>query len=69
MSERSLSVRVARIFNLLLASLRNEKGDFELFKKHLNIFLSSMPDQPTTPGLARGTATNSLLDQLPIFYN
>ena len=67
--ERSLSVRGAKIFNLLPASLRNEEGDFDLFKNHLDIFLSGVPDQPTTPGLARAAATNSLLDQLPIFYN
>ena len=67
--ERSLSVRGAKIFNLLPASLRNEEGDFDLFKNHLDIFLSGVPDQPTTAGLARAAATNSLLDQLPIFYN
>ena len=61
--ERSLSVRGARIFNLLPASLRNEVGDFGLFKNHLDIFL------PTTAGLARGAGTNSLLDKLPILYN
>ena len=62
-SERSLSVRGARIFNLLPASLRNEVGDFGRFKNHLDIFL------PTTAGLARGAGTNSLLDKLPILYN
>ena len=67
--ERSLSVRGARIFNLLPASLRSEEGDFDLFKNHLDIFLSGVPDQPTMPGLARAAATNSLLDQFPIFYN
>ena len=67
--ERSPSVRGARIFNLLPTSICNEEGDFELFKNHLDIFLSEVPDQPTTPGLARGVATNSLLDQVPIFYN
>ena len=67
--ERFLSVRGARIFNLLPASLRNEEGDFKLFKYHLDIFLFGVPDQPTTPGLARGAATNSLLDQLPILNN
>ena len=65
--ERSLAVRGARIFNLLPASLRNEDGNFELFKNHLDIFLSGVPDQPTMPGLARAAPTNSLLDQLPIF--
>ena len=64
--ERSLAVRGARIFNLLPASLRSETGDFALFKNHLDIFLSTVPDQPTMPGLARAAASNSLLDQLPL---
>ena len=67
--ERSLAVKGARIFNLLPASLRNEEGDFDLFKNHLDIFLSGVPDQPTMPGLVRAAVTNSLLDQLPIFFN
>ena len=67
--ERSLSVRGARIFTLLPASLHNEAGDFDLIKNHLDIFLSGVSDQPSMPGLARAAATNSLLDQLPIFFN
>ena len=36
----SLGVHGARLFNLLLAKLRNESsGDFDLFKHHLDIFL------------------------------
>ena len=62
--ERCLSVRGARIFNMLPASLRNETGSFELFKNHLDAYLSGVPDQPTVPGLARAAASNSLLDQL-----
>ena len=64
--ECSLGVRGARLFNLLPASLRNETGNFIKFKKHLDIFLSGVPDQPTVPGLARAAASNSLLDQLPL---
>ena len=37
-------------------------GDFALFKNHLDIFLDSVPDQPTTSGLARAAMTNSLID-------
>ena len=29
-------------------------------------FLGNIPDQPTTPGLVRAAATNSLLDQVPL---
>ena len=50
--ERSLGVHGARLFNLLPPNLRNENsGDFLLFKNHLDIFLSGIPDQPTTRGL------------------
>ena len=65
--ERSLEVHGARLFNVLPIHLRNENsGDFALFKNHLDIFLSMVPDQPTTPGLPRAAVTNSLLDQVPL---
>ena len=48
---------------MLPASLRSETGSFDLFKNHLDVFLSGVPDQPTMPGLARAAASNSLLDQ------
>ena len=65
--ERSLGVHGARIFNLLPQNLRNENsGDFELFKNNLDIFLASIPDQPTTQGLGRAALSNSLLDQVPL---
>ena len=68
--ERSLGVHGAHLFNLLPVKLRNENsGDFALFKNHLDIFLSVIPDQPTTPGLARAAGTNSLLDQVPLVQN
>ena len=65
--ERSLGVYGARLFNIPPKTLRNENsGDFALFKNHLDIFLSTVPDQPTIPGLSRAAATNSLLDQVPL---
>ena len=65
--EKSLSVHGAHLFNMLPKSLRNENSaDFPLFKNHLDIFLANIPDQPTTPGLGRAAATNSLLDQVPL---
>ena len=64
--ERSLGVHGARLFNVLPVHLRNENsGDFPLFKNHLDIFLSTVPDQPTTPGLVRAAVSNSLLEQVP----
>ena len=68
--ERSLGVRGAQIFNLLPENLRSENsGDIDLFKNHLDILLESIPDQPTVTGLGRSAETNSLLHQLPMFYN
>ena len=61
------SVHGAKIFNLLPVNLINENsGDFALFKNHLKIFLTRIPDQPTTAGLARAAESNSLLDQVPL---
>ena len=65
--EQSLSYHGVRLFNLLPVWLRNENcGDFDLFKNHLDIFLSQIPDQPTVSGLVRAAQTNSLLDQVPL---
>ena len=67
--ERTLGVRGARMFNLLPEKLRSMNSDhIEVFKNHLDVFLSSIPDQPTMTGLGRSADTNSLLDQLPQFY-
>ena len=67
--ESSLGLHGARLFNILPVHLRNEdSGDFDLFKNHLDIFLSMVPDQPTAPGLVRSAGTNSLLDQVPLLH-
>ena len=66
--ESSLSVKGARIFNLLPVTLRNIDSDkVENFKSELDKFLSLVPDQPTIPGHPRAAETNSLLHQIPIF--
>ena len=63
-------VHGAHFFNLLPKRLRNEdSGDFELFKNHLDIFLATVPDQPTIADLARAALSNSLLDQVPLVPN
>ena len=67
--ERSLGVKGAQIFNLLPDSLRGMNTEHvDSFKNHLDVFLDSIPDQPTVTGLGRGADTNSLTDQLPLFY-
>ena len=67
--EASLAVRGVQIFNLLPDTLRSMNSDHvEMFKNHLDVFLSSVPDQPTVTGLGRAASTNSLMHQLPLFY-
>ena len=68
--ERTLAVRGAQIFNLLPEKLRSMNSEHvDLFKNHLDVFLSSIPDQPTVTGLGIAAEINSLLHQLPIFYS
>ena len=68
--EHSLGFRGARIFNLLPEANRTINTEHvDLFKNHLNVFLSSIPDQPTMTRLGRAAETNSLLHQLPMFYS
>ena len=64
--ERSLGVRGAKLFNLLPEHIRNLNTEHvDYFKNHLDVFLSSIPDQPTVTGLGRAAESNSLLHQLP----
>ena len=66
--EQSLGVKGAGIFNLLPEKLRSMNSEhMDIFKNHLDVFLSSIPDQPTMTGLGRAATTISLLDQLPVF--
>ena len=63
-------VRGAQLFNLLPDNLRSMNSEHvDTFRNHLDVFLSSLPDQPTVTGLGRAASTNSLLHQLPLFYN
>ena len=65
--ENSLGVKGALLFNLLPDSMNTDHVD--MFKNQLNIFLTSIPEQPTVAGLGRAAETNSLLHQLHMFYN
>ena len=66
--ERSLGVRGAQLFNLLPESMRSLNTDHvDLFKSHLDVFLSSFPDQPTVTGLGRAAEANSVLHKLLLF--
>ena len=65
--ESSLQVRGAQLFNILPRALRDiMTGTPEQFKKQLDDWLSSIPDQPTIPGRQRAASSNSLLDQVPL---
>ena len=66
--ESSIGVKGVQIFNLLPIDIRNiDSANVETFKRSLDTFLSSIPDQPTVPGQGRAAETNSLLHQIPLF--
>ena len=65
--ENSLSVKGAKMFNLLPAHIRNINGQkVDQFKRKLDTFLQLIPDQPTLPGEGRAAETNCLLHQIPM---
>ena len=64
-----LSVKGPRLFNILPAELRNLKDcSIETFKRALDRFLTSVPDEPLIPGYTamRRADSNSLLDMIYI---
>ena len=66
----SLDHHGARLFNALPQGIRDMSGtSVELFKSHLELFLTGVPDEPTVPERQRAAATNSLLDWLATIYN
>jgi len=65
--EGSLSVKGARMFNLLPIELRNLDSDKVYhFKKELDKILDKIPDQPTIAEEGRAAETNCLLHQIPM---
>ena len=65
--EGSFRIKGVALFNSLPASLRNsDHGDIDMFKNHLDHYLSTIPDQPYVTGLVRAAQSNSLLHQLPL---
>ena len=65
--ENSLSVKGAKMFNLLPPYLRNVTSDrVGHFKSKLDAFLKEIPDQPTSTEEGRVAETNCLLHQLPL---
>lgn len=63
--EASLSVKGARLFNIIPRDLRDTNtGTVDQFKFKLDNWLATVPDQPTIQGRQRAASTNSLLDQV-----
>ena len=63
----SLSVKGAKMFNLLPSDLRNINSDkVQHFKGKLDTFLKLIPDQPTIAEEGRAAESNCLLHQLPL---
>ena len=66
--EGSLAVKGVALFNSLPITLRNsDHVDTAMFKNHLDIYLSNIPDQPTAVGLKRGAPSSRLLQQVPMY--
>ena len=66
--EQSLGVKGAQLFNLSPEILRSMNTDHvDTFKNNIDVFLSSIPDQPTVTGMGTGgpALSNSIKHQLP----
>ena len=67
--ESSLGVKGVCMFNLLPVWLRTMSGvPVDKFKEQLDGFLSAIPDEPTIPGRARAASSNSLIDQIQLYF-
>ena len=63
--EGSMKVKGARLFNCIPQEVRDLTGvNVATFKANLDIWLQTIPDQPTIPGRQRAAASNSLLEQV-----
>ena len=64
--DNTLSVKGAKMFNLLPADIRNISSNNALhIKSRLDKFLATIPDEPTSAEQGRAAVSNSLLHQLP----
>ena len=66
--EKSFGVSGPQLFNLLPKKVRNISDvSVDTFKHNVDMFLRSIPDQPSVPGYVaqRAAATNSLRDMVP----
>ena len=60
----SFAVKGPSLFNALPRSLRNSKCTLDSFKKRLDKYLSTLPDEPLVPGYTtfRTIDSNSIID-------
>ena len=66
MKERTLKIQGPKLFNALPKEIRcmAERVSIETFKRELDIFIKTIPDEPTVYGMSRGANSNSLVDQI-----
>ncbi|KAA0203370.1 hypothetical protein HAZT_HAZT005526 [Hyalella azteca] len=62
--EGSLFVAGPRLFNVLPKDLREEEFTLETFKRQLDVFLGTIPDQPPLQHNQRREASNSIVHQV-----
>ena len=63
MVEQSFAVRGPRLFNSIPLSLRTGSLTFDSFKRHLDVYLSKVDDEPSLPNYPSRWSSNSLLDR------
>ena len=63
--ENSLSIKGAKLFNMLPPFLRNFDGDINIFTSNLDSFISDIPDNPKCPYRECKDEDNSLLQLIP----
>ena len=61
MVEGSFAVRGARLFNSIPANLRAGNLSYQSFKRKLDLYLNTVPDEPLLPNYPHQHASNSLV--------
>ena len=64
LKDGSFIIRGPKLFNELPINLREYNGSIDGFKHRLDIWLSTIKDQPSLPNYYQPAAGNSILDQL-----
>ena len=64
LAEFSFAFQGPKLYNSLPPEVRNFDGSLDAFKHKLNKYLSTIPDQPCTPGYHQSVVSNSIIAQL-----